>query len=183
MHLVHPSSLAQSYRVTYQYANPKEHKNVSPSAVPSLRYSNYLPRALLRQADLDPGFYWGYLTVFHSIIDIIQLDVRKRCFSSPDIGLFPDWAITADAVHNHVLNFYPREVAPFFAAGGEVVYALDAITGLARDEWDGGNSINFKSNSTFKRLPECALDYDFALVREKVQLAEDRPWGPYSDDP
>ncbi|KAF8916542.1 hypothetical protein CPB85DRAFT_1290167 [Mucidula mucida] len=132
---------SQSYRVTYQYANPKEHKNVSPSA-------QLPPRALLRQADLDPGFYWGYLTVFHSIIDIIQLDV-----------------------------------APFFTAGGEVVYALDAITGLARDEWDGGNSINLKSNSTFKRLPECALDYDFALVREKVQLAEDRPWGPYSDDP
>ncbi len=150
--------------------------------MPSLRYSNYLPRALLRQADLDPGFYWGYLAVFHSIIDIIQLDVRNRFFSSPHAGALPRWAITADGVHNHVLNYHPREVAPFFAAGGQVVYALDAITGLARDEWERGNPIDFKSRSAFRGLPECALDYDFALVREKAQLAEDRPWGPYSDD-
>ncbi|KAF9048112.1 hypothetical protein BDZ89DRAFT_1154895 [Hymenopellis radicata] len=164
--------LGRQAEAVFAYANPEEHMNVDPSAVAMLPYSDYLPRSLFRQT-LHPGFYWGYMAVFLSIFDIFQCLVRNLLHQQ-----FPDWTLTADAVNAHVLANYPQAVEHFFAQGGQVVYALDAIMGMAKDE-----SGKFdKSGRVFVRLPQCDKDYDFALVRKMAGLAANRRWGPYSID-
>ncbi len=112
------------------------------------------------------SFYRGFTAVFRAAFDIL-----KR--SSP---------FTADIVRSHALSAYSHETTFFFDKGGNVEYALDAITSDSRDQSMVGDRefyTTFGDDDKFVALPTCANDNEFGLVRRMVGLDPEKQWGPY----
>ena len=64
--------------------------------------------------------------------------------------------------------------------GGRVEYVLDAITSNTKDSHDDGDDAETFSDD-LEKIPSCANDSQFALVRQKLGLDPHQRWGPYYD--
>lgn len=154
---------------------------------------HYIPMEL--HTKMSPPFYRGYVVVIEAMYQILVLDpLDATCIPTPA-------AITAriqeacrkaqeEPSSELPMTLSLQEVEginTFFAAGGKVEFALEALTDRAMEKSPEGSEYRRKKDlqedeEEFERevrdLPMCMNDLNFALVRTKLGL-EAQGIGPY----
>lgn len=125
---------------------------------------DYIPTHLHPQ--VFKSFYRGYQAVFTAIYNVLN---------NPTITL-PSLERISSAVSLSDASFY-------FGKGGQVVYALDCVIDVAREQSAVGDG-EFESlyEAEYLAMPACANDLEFGVVRNMMGLEPEKVWGPYRGD-
>ncbi|KAG6916022.1 hypothetical protein DXG01_008791 [Tephrocybe rancida] len=129
--------------------------------------SDYLPGELRRS--IFKTFYVGYQSIFDAIYDFLERTDEPLSKA----------AIVARTLGSNGVSF-------FYSKGGQIEYAFDAITHRAMEQSPLGDSTfeetwEEEGDSDYTRLPACANDLEFSLVRQRLGLNPRSQWGPYYD--
>ncbi|CCM00041.1 uncharacterized protein FIBRA_02067 [Fibroporia radiculosa] len=125
----------------------------------------------LTRMNITKRFYEQYCRVVEAVAAMFRKDA-----GSPDVT----------AVRQALTTM--RGIDEFFLYGGRIEHALDLVTASARDQSPVGDStwddmVEEDDDESvwdgYKSMPKCANDLEFALVRERLGLDPDQPWGPY----
>lgn len=114
------------------------------------------------------------LAFYQAYTHVVEAMLQALLNEADDASCIP----TVDAISAH-LGSSNADAKPFFDAGGEIVFALEALVDRAYEKSPEGPEYGRKLalreeelefENEIQDLPECAHDLNFTLVRTKLGL-------------